>query len=388
MWNRFRANKAIGLFLLFFVLVFGILITSPITPQAYAADTNMGQNSAAQQDMAAVAAMERSLYTGRYDREPITDRLNRLEETIFGEPQADQPVPERISRLKTVFAARERNNYTAATSAPTMIPGIPPKNPMAETPVEFPNANGSTAQAPPQYQQQTSESDYPTVSRMEGKVFGQAYPNEDLTKRLDRLEKKVYGHSQNGTLVERTDALRMSVLGDIGNDTIASNQGPIQGPVGQGGYYQGPPPGYYGSGQYGQNGVPPFDYGSSNQPQYGNYPSPGGGYGNDPNYPDPNGYATNSTTPSSTSPDFVAALSQVEQQVLKKTYPMEPSSARLSRLETKIFNQPAPPGMSDEDRLQRVISVAAAGGGAAPSKTAGTMRTLLPVLLMLLPLLL
>ncbi|MBX9868256.1 MAG: PEP-CTERM/exosortase system-associated acyltransferase, partial [Burkholderiaceae bacterium] len=157
------------------------------------------------------AAMERSLYTGRYDREPITDRLNRLEETIFGEPQADQPVPERISRLKTVFAARERNNNTAATPAPTMIPGIPPKNPMAETPVEFPNANGSAAQAPPQYQQQTSESDYPTVSRMEGKVFGQAYPNEDLTKRLDRLEKKVYGHSQNGTLVERTDALRMSV---------------------------------------------------------------------------------------------------------------------------------------------------------------------------------
>jgi hypothetical protein len=59
-------------------------------------------------------------------------------------------------------------------------------------------------------------------------------------------------------------------------------------------------------------------------------------------------------------------------------------------MESKLFQTQAPPSVSEEDRLQRIIAVQAGGGGTSNPMTdrGSTFRTILPILLMIVPLLL
>jgi hypothetical protein len=89
---------------------------------------------------------------------------------------------------------------------------------------------------------------------------------------------------------------------------------------------------------------------------------------------------------------MLSSLDRVEKDVLHKTYPQDSVDARLSRLEVKLFNTPAPSTMPANDRLQRIISVAMAqNGGSGPgarSKIPGVIQVLLPLMIFLLPLVL
>jgi hypothetical protein len=82
-------------------------------------------------------------------------------------------------------------------------------------------------------------------------------------------------------------------------------------------------------------------------------------------------------------------MEEIEKEVLGSTYPTEPLTTRLDRLETKIFKSTSPE-MSPEDRMQRVIAVASAGGApqSASSKAKSTLQVLLPIILTILPIIL
>jgi hypothetical protein len=426
------------------------LAVEPAPPSAAAAQLT-------QQELGALTLMEQALLSAKYERETPEARITRLEETIFGEPRTGQPLSARIAELHKVLAergahARAAESAQSGQPAPEANgPNLPSLNPTPYAPSQSaskPVINKNSAKsnttkanaaksgkgsktvtapkleklpvpqtqpapaaaaaqppvaAPPVSQDGT---DYPTVGQMEQKVFGQSFPKEDITNRLARLEQRVFGHVQNGALIDRVDALKLSVLGDIGT-TAATPPG---------GYYPVPPQGGYPA-PYPQGGTP---YGAPTYQGDMTYGRPGGvyspypaspapsPYGTPPGYTDPSmpsnqgdpvGHDAMASDPgvygagaagAPSSPDMLAAITQVEKQVLKKTYPMEPASARLSRLETKIFHSPAPPGMSEEDRLQRIIAVASAGGdNVGNTSTAGSsIRGILPILLMLVPLLL
>jgi len=52
---------------------------------------------------------------------------------------------------------------------------------------------------------------YPAVDEMESRVFGAAYPQENIYNRLDRLETRIFGGVTNAALSDRVDVLRNAV---------------------------------------------------------------------------------------------------------------------------------------------------------------------------------
>lgn len=327
------------------------------------------------QDLASLSAMEQSLYSVRYDKEPVEQRLTRLESTILGDAQASESVDDRLAALKRVFSASQP---PSSASKPSTVASDAPKTGSVPTASSY-DDNAFSPSAPPAFSSQKSpgESDYPTVTAMETKVWGRSYAGDDINQRLQRLEKQVFGGPQRGALVDRVDGLRLAVLGDTGMGsapTVAQNQS-FSPPDPTSGWNAPPPSAGYSPWYPSTPAAQPAMAYSPYPPQASNsYPTTD--YGSSPVMAAPNA-------------DIVSAIGQVEQQVLRKTYPADPVDSRLSRLETKIFHASAPPTLSEQDRLQRIIAVASAGGNSgAPSTAAMTMRGVLPVLLMLLPLLL
>lgn len=381
----------------------------------------------------AVQTLENTLFALQYDQEPLDSRVGRLEETVFGQRQTG-PLDVRIEKLKTALSpstlgplsAQPKNpvslpkstdnktdNKAMASANTTTAKSFGNKVPVNRTPAAD-NMARTALPAPA-----AGESDYPTISQMELKLFGKTYLQEDITVRLARLEKDVFKVPQTGALSDRMDNLQMVVLGDTGVAAPPSTVIPYIGgsnnvgsPTGAYSTYTPPPYGQLGNGY-----TPPPAYGG-NLPQGGYYPGSqvatnnGPAYGNPPAYRQPvpgnyqpQAYGSNSGDQQASyqpvmaapgmggsgqvSPDLLAAMDEVEKQVLGHTYPSEPMNNRLDRLEGKVFHATSPE-MDPNERMQRVIALASAGG--APSspqaKAKSTFQTLLPIILTILPLIL
>lgn len=359
-----------------------------------------------------ITRLELRLFSHRYDAEPLLQRLARIETTIYGEPRPQLSNEQRIAALEKVFAQQRAPLAEEET-----------KPPPAKSAAASPTAPTEPENAP---KKREEESSYPVLTAIEQKVLGKVFEDEDISARLNRVEGKVYGHRQQGTLMDRMDGLRLRVLGDLPPREVpeASPYGagpppyyPYAPPAHGYAYAPYPPPGVGGYGYY----PPPPHHSGGYAPPPPGYPPPAGPHANVPNpaepteayqpglteksdvFSNPNYESPYANTPnypsvddlaggaSGQSPDLLAALNQVEKKVLRKTYPTEDVDARLARLENKVFHQTAPPGVSHDDRLQRIIAVAAAGGDKASSTTSTTkssVRSILPMILMLIPLIL
>jgi len=436
--------KRIRAFLLPVLLLMIMLLVSTIAAHAAAMTPA--------QQVSAVQSLEDTLFTVHYDQDTMDARVGRLETTVFGQPQSG-PVNTRIDKLQSVLSpgtlgplspvaksapatdANKNNQSANASSVTGAQSGAQTARPYATSAPQTASGNTSmakTAQAQPQSKMSPTpgETDYPTVGQMELKRFGKTYVQDDITVRLTRLEKDVFKTVQNGELADRVDNLRMVVLGDTGGGTSPTAAMAYQDPSGGGGAYYPQSPAYTHYTQVPQNGgYPAYGPNSSSYPQPPNYgPSPYGGtpiasagqpsysssynggnnqagYGyppaNGPNggynaMPGPNqgaypnsAYNAAPAMSADPTPDQVAAISEVEKEVLGHTYPAEPFGARLDRVETKVFHTTSPE-MSNEDRMQRVIAVASAGGAppTARSKAKATFQTLLPIILTILPMVL
>lgn len=423
------------------------------------------------QQVQAVQALEDTLFAIHYDQEPLDARVGRLEDTVFGQVQTGSSIEARIIKLQGSLSPKALGPLSPVskatgtqTAAKNNTQAVNPGNSAnAETarnqPLgnnnNAPNYNTATKQTPAGPQKIASanglsssglgninrvqghgntgntaglkgagpataispepgETDYPTVTQMEMKVFGKTFPKEDITQRLNRLEVQVFKMPQTGALSDRTDNLRLVVLGDTGQAQAANNTGyadpnnygipvaPQNSTMGYGypqapnyggngangnyGYNNGDPQQasynpaynggqpYNGQGNYGVNNTVASAAGGSPMPGYGNT-----GAGN---------YQPSANT-SAPTPDMMAAMSEVEKEVLGTTYPAEPINTRLDRVETKVFKATSP-DMNPQDRIQRVIAVASAGGAPMNNKTKAkaTLQTILPIILTLLPLIL
>lgn len=137
---------------------------------------------------------------------------------------------------------------------------------------------------------------YPVVDKIEAQIFGVFYPQENIYKRLDRLETKIFGTPTNAPLSDRVDRLRNSVLGE-----------------------DSPPPDEY---------IPQeqlFDQTFSQMPQ--------------------------------SSEEYPFVLYELEKKLLGSVYINEPVEYRLSRLEMSVFGQ-ASDSYPPDERLQRLCAYA------------------------------
>lgn len=140
----------------------------------------------------ALSLYEEALFSQAYEGQSQTDRLNRLEQAIFGSLQSGTPTQRQTNLLK-VLQSIPRDWKEPAEAATTSSTGG----------TEDTEETGQSRPA-----QRPDATDYPTVTALERQVFSRDFTRDDVSVRLNRLEKKVFGqpHTQMG-LSERVDAL-------------------------------------------------------------------------------------------------------------------------------------------------------------------------------------
>ena len=141
-----------------------------------------------------LTSFEQQLFSHDYQGEPLSQRLGRLEASVFGEPQAGSET-ERKGRLLNVLSAARRVIPTVE-SRPATQPAESPAGITQFSPLGAPGANAmadpnnEATYAPPA--PPPGDTDYPTVTALEREVFGRDFIREDVSHRLGRLEKKVF----------------------------------------------------------------------------------------------------------------------------------------------------------------------------------------------------
>ena len=226
------------------------------------------QNSSTAQ----VSKIETSIWGFEYKKDNLQKRLSRIERNVFGQENSSLNDTERIKKINEAmgFEAYEDSIKEAYELDQTEVSGI----------------------------------SYPQIDTLEVQLFSSTYEKENIYKRLDRLEKKIFGSTQSGDLAQRTDRLKAYVK----KDAIAKN------------------PNYYIEQPY--KTTPDIENYMNSQKRYDDS-------------------------------DVYIQLSGLEAALFSQTFSQDPIGLRLNRLERKIFQRDF--SSDDENlRLQRLQAAASA----------------------------
>jgi len=247
--------------------------------------------------------------------------LALIENHIFGHENSKMKESERLSRIEKFVYGSAKNSSTSArlkqlNSDLGLEPDGQPKVAANQDSYNQPNSQQRVFDDPQEdYANEPADptAQYPIVDNIENSLLKQTYKNENIYKRLDRLEQKAYGKISKASLSERVEKL----------------SGLVEPPAAKNTTYD--------------------DY-MANNDDY-NYFSPG-----------TNGNPRASSGPvhipgTQTSAAKSAELLRLEQTIFGKMYTEDSTSRRLSRLEKKVLNKDfsAEP---DELRIERLSTVA------------------------------
>ena len=227
-------------------------------------------------------AVENSILGIEYKNDSDTKRIERLEKHLYGSKKTGD-LEKRLQKIKNDTGFSE--------------PAINKQKSLPEN-FELKNNMNSAINSELMNMKEDASVDYPIVDKMEEEVFKTTYKNENIYKRLDRLEEKVFNKKSNGSLNDRVNNLL--------------------------------------------NVIKPVKTASRN---YDNYSY---------NADDMNSYYSQSGLAPVNDQTLVFQLAVLEQDLLKNNYENDNISNRLSRLENKLFNRTFPTD-NDINRLQRVM---------------------------------
>lgn len=217
-----------------------------------------------------LSKIESSIWGFEYSDDDTQKRLARIENNVFGEVNSKLDIDARIKKLNEAMGLEsyEDSLKEAYELDNTEVTGV----------------------------------NYPQIDKLEYQMFSSTYEKENIYKRLERLEKKIFGSIQDGNLANRTDKLKAYLKQDV----IADN------------------PDYYTQRPY--TTTKDIESYANSQNRYDNS-------------------------------DVFIQLSGLETTLFSKTYSQDPVGLRLNRLERKIFQRDF---SSDDDymRLQRLQAAA------------------------------
>ena len=221
-------------------------------------------------DVAQISKMEQVIWGFEYSKDDVSKRLSRIENNVLGVVNSKLSTAQRIKKLNEAIGLEsyEDSLKQAYELDSTEVAGV----------------------------------NYPQIDSLEYQMFLTTYEKENIYKRLERLEKKLFGSAQDGNLASRTDRLKAYLR----QDTVAQN------------------PNYHIERPYSQTqDIEPY-MGSQNK------------YENS---------------------DMYIQLAGLETVLFSKTYSQDPVGLRLNRLERKIFQRDF---SYDDDylRIQRLQAAA------------------------------
>lgn len=302
-----------------------------------------------------VTLMEQRVLHQTYENEPIRKRLERLEQAVFKQIYNELPMVDRVDQLTLKVLPEDPLNAEESGYRPM----LPKTNP------------SFSAHSPAIYSKLTG---------LEEQLFGRSYGGELISDRLKRMETRVFGGPQEGSVDDRMDNLLMQYRKaipnpqqpQVGQPQIYTPGGSVS-PYGQqftqtlpNGVRQrfeargyGVAPGAQPNGAPGQGQVFQSPDGSWTVRTYTNiipngsiYRGPGAGQSAVPpayTPPSVSPFYNNNQVPAYTSPqgnssgwNAGSALAILENQFFGQTYDNATVMERLNQLEYRIFNQTYP----------------------------------------------
>ena len=240
---------------------------------------------------ALITPIENSFYGVDYAEEKDEARLQRLEETVYGEAKTGD-IKTRLNKLREDISADMIGQEIEAR--PDTFADDSPKTAYSDS-----YTDRQTPKEPTVYKEDSSVS-YPVVDTMEQIVFKKEYKNSDINNRLTKLEQEVYKQIYpSDDLYTRVDRLKKSLL--IEEDKYLAN-------------YQ--------------------DVFSDDNPTYQDFEDYQPNYNRNYNTQQYYSYDNNG---SNYNDNKKLSLDDIEKSVLKKRYKNDDVNTRLSRIENKLF---------------------------------------------------
>ena len=235
--------------------------------------------------------------------------LNSIENTVFGIEYKKETDLQRVERIERyLYGSKKTGNLQARIKTIQDDIGYSepvvqkPKQqqqsqPQAQKPADVKNNMAPSVSNEVMNMKEDASVDYPIVDKMEQEVFKTTYKNENIYKRLDRLEEQVFKKKSNASLNDRVNKLA---------DVIK----PVK---------------------------------TARMPEQTSYNDPYADFFQDQN----NIGKVNDQS-------MVFHLAALEQELLNANYSNDNISSRLSRLEQKLFNKTYTSD-SDTARMQRLL---------------------------------
>ena len=220
-----------------------------------------------------LSKIENDLWGFDYGKDTDSKRLSRIETNVFGQTNANETIEKRIEKINRALGI-ESQKEAQSTAGELM-------------------------------QEEVQGVSYPQIDQLELKLFSKVYDKENIYKRLERLEKKIFGSTQEGDLASRTDKLKGYLNIDTTPKTVYTQENTFQ-----------------------------------------NYRNPANTYNNYDEYDSYNS-------------DMSIQIAGLENSLFGKTFSQDPVGLRLNRLERKIFQRDF---STDDDilRMQRLQAAASA----------------------------
>ncbi len=141
-----------------------------------------------------VAAIEKTIFGYKYDNENETKRVERIEQYLYGVKKSGN-IQNRINNIKNDIG---------------FVPQKINKNKTENLDSSGSNNTNRLNQDLMNLKEDASV-DYPVVDAMEQEVFNTTYKSENIYKRLDRLETKIYNKTSTESLNKRVERLAVSL---------------------------------------------------------------------------------------------------------------------------------------------------------------------------------
>jgi len=161
-----------------------------------------------------LSIIEKNLFNTQFQNETITNRLNRIEKTVFG-TTSNASSDQRMANLQKALGNIDNKAIKYKNE-----PNIQSKRIISQSKQISSNYNKklSVQNTKNQYNSDPFVK-YPVIDEIESKVLNKNYQQEDIYKRLSRLESTIFDREFNEPLNERVERLKETVLGTNKNKT-------------------------------------------------------------------------------------------------------------------------------------------------------------------------
>lgn len=272
-----------------------------------------GSVTAATSNSQILDKIENSIYGFTYSKESEQTRIERLEESIYGQ-KSNGAIQNRIAKLKNDMSA----DLIGQEITPTEDTFREPENNWVAEKEPEPVESGNI--------------DYPVINELEKQIFKKEFKGQNIKTRLSNLENKTFGKSYDSEdLSTRVDRLKAEIKPQSFMDNQIAKQ--------ENNFYGGD------IDKMAQN----YHLNSYGNPDnYDVYDS----FNNRQNYGYDDDYMG---SPNVFKPSKPLNISTIEKTLYKTKYENEPMASRLSRIESSIFGSVFAQD-SESERLARISS--------------------------------